>query len=266
MIDLTAIERPNREGDGQPKVARRVDFARIAKPSNTRPKKPGIPPRKIASGSSRSNPNKHAYRIGSEALQSCRVQPPTATKVASGVFYYGFRYYVPELGRWVNRDPIEEEDGVNLYSFIHNDGINYADRYGLKPFRLHPDGNLVDPCHEIVPCPDCELGLRICMILAKASYQKRRKAAEDDYRAERDRISKRTDSLKDGCLSVVAGIACRAAIEELASGFHHANSVRKGTRESSASTSLAQDKADCRTLFRSCQLQRLADQIAGNCI
>ena len=33
---------------------------------------------------------------------------PTPTATASGVAYYGFRYYSTELGRWVNRDPITE--------------------------------------------------------------------------------------------------------------------------------------------------------------
>ena len=100
--------------------------------TDTRPKKSGIPPRKIASGSSGSNPNKHAYRIDPEALISCRLQPPTATKTVSGVFYYGFRYYSPELGRWINRDPIEEDGGSNLYGFVGNDGVGEIDTLGLS--------------------------------------------------------------------------------------------------------------------------------------
>ncbi|NEP84442.1 MAG: hypothetical protein F6K39_43830, partial [Okeania sp. SIO3B3] len=27
--------------------------------------------------------------------------------VESGLYYYGFRYYVVELGRWVSRDPLK---------------------------------------------------------------------------------------------------------------------------------------------------------------
>jgi len=30
----------------------------------------------------------------------------------------GYRFYNPELGRWINRDPIEEEGGLNLYGFV----------------------------------------------------------------------------------------------------------------------------------------------------
>ena len=45
--------------------------------------------------------------------------------------YYGYRYYHPLTSRWINRDPIEEEGGVNLYTFVRNDGINRLDVYGL---------------------------------------------------------------------------------------------------------------------------------------
>lgn len=47
---------------------------------------------------------------------------------------YGFRYYNPETGRWLNRDPLEELGGLNLYSFASNDGFNRVDpdgRFGL---------------------------------------------------------------------------------------------------------------------------------------
>jgi RHS repeat-associated protein len=49
----------------------------------------------------------------------------------TGWYNYGYRYYLPELGRWPSRDLIGEEDGLNLYSYIANDGINDADYLGL---------------------------------------------------------------------------------------------------------------------------------------
>jgi RHS repeat-associated protein len=49
------------------------------------------------------------------------------------VFYYGFRYYDAETGRWPNRDPIEESGGYNLYAFVRNDGLNQFDVLGLYP-------------------------------------------------------------------------------------------------------------------------------------
>jgi len=48
------------------------------------------------------------------------------------MYYYGFRYYSPDLGRWINRDPIEEQGGVNLYQFVANGPTNYIDAFGLR--------------------------------------------------------------------------------------------------------------------------------------
>jgi RHS repeat-associated protein len=49
----------------------------------------------------------------------------------SGLYYYGFRYYEPNLQRWLNRDPLDEDGGVNLYSFVGNAPMIWADSYGL---------------------------------------------------------------------------------------------------------------------------------------
>jgi RHS repeat-associated protein len=56
---------------------------------------------------------------------------PTPTATASGVPYYGYRYYNPELGRWVNRDPIGELGGLNVYGFVGNESISSGDYLGL---------------------------------------------------------------------------------------------------------------------------------------
>jgi RHS repeat-associated protein len=55
----------------------------------------------------------------------------------SGLVYYGERFYSPELGRWLNRDPIEEEGGNNLYAFAGNNPINRYDPNGtIAPLLL----------------------------------------------------------------------------------------------------------------------------------
>jgi RHS repeat-associated protein len=45
-------------------------------------------------------------------------------------YYYLYRFYVPALQRWLNRDPIDEWGGMNLYSFNHNNPICYVDSDG----------------------------------------------------------------------------------------------------------------------------------------
>lgn len=46
--------------------------------------------------------------------------------------YYGYRYYDPTTGRWINRDPIEESGGLNLYGFVGNDAVNSWDLWGMQ--------------------------------------------------------------------------------------------------------------------------------------
>jgi RHS repeat-associated protein len=50
----------------------------------------------------------------------------------TGWYYYGFRYYDPETGRWPNRDPIQESGGYNLYGFTGNNGSNLWDYLGMR--------------------------------------------------------------------------------------------------------------------------------------
>ena len=50
----------------------------------------------------------------------------------TGLYYYGYRYYSPSLMRWINRDPIEEDGGLNLYSSCNNAVLYLLDILGLK--------------------------------------------------------------------------------------------------------------------------------------
>jgi RHS repeat-associated protein len=51
--------------------------------------------------------------------------------VETDLYYYGYRYYSPSLGRWISRDPSEEKGGNNLYGFVGNDPLNQFDFLGL---------------------------------------------------------------------------------------------------------------------------------------
>ena len=59
-----------------------------------------------------------------------------------GLYSYGFRFYSPGLGRWINRDPISERGGGNLYCFVGNNPVNQVDIYGLQLFALSVDVDL----------------------------------------------------------------------------------------------------------------------------
>jgi RHS repeat-associated protein len=49
----------------------------------------------------------------------------------TGLYYYGYRFYSPVIGKWLTRDPIGEDGGINLYRFVLNNPINRIDPKGL---------------------------------------------------------------------------------------------------------------------------------------
>src|SRR5439155_20570295 len=44
----------------------------------------------------------------------------------------GFRYYDPDTGTYIQRDPIGYADGLNVYMSVHDDPINHVDPEGLS--------------------------------------------------------------------------------------------------------------------------------------
>jgi RHS repeat-associated protein len=48
----------------------------------------------------------------------------------SDLLYYGYRYYKASTGTWVNRDPLEERGGRNLYAFVRNNPVSKVDVLG----------------------------------------------------------------------------------------------------------------------------------------
>ena len=58
-------------------------------------------------------------------------------------YYFGYRFYSAEIGRWLNRDPIEERGGINLYSFVSNNSIKKTDRLGLKVLVIDVEAKMV---------------------------------------------------------------------------------------------------------------------------
>ncbi|MGI0120394.1 RHS repeat-associated core domain-containing protein [Zooshikella sp. RANM57] len=55
----------------------------------------------------------------------------------SGLCYYGYRYYQPWLGRWLNVDPSGTEDGLNLYQMVSSNPVSFFDNNGLTGCRAY---------------------------------------------------------------------------------------------------------------------------------
>ena len=50
----------------------------------------------------------------------------------SGFYQVRNRYLHPFLGRWLSRDPIGENGGINLYAYVRNNPARWKDPFGLK--------------------------------------------------------------------------------------------------------------------------------------
>jgi len=58
----------------------------------------------------------------------------------SGLIYYGYRYYDSVKGRWLSRDPIQEEGGPNIYASVFNNSITLCDSDGRFPVGPYAQG------------------------------------------------------------------------------------------------------------------------------
>jgi RHS repeat-associated protein len=54
---------------------------------------------------------------------------------ATGLYYYRNRYYSPTLQRFISPDPLGWNAGINFYSYVNNDPINFVDPLGLDKKR-----------------------------------------------------------------------------------------------------------------------------------
>ena len=63
--------------------------------------------------------------------------------------YYNYRFYNPADGRWINRDPIAEQGGWNLYAFLGNSlnidnlGLSSNDGSGIIIPNTETEGNCI---------------------------------------------------------------------------------------------------------------------------
>lgn len=121
---------------------------------------------------------------------------------AAGLAATPFRFYDPELGRWLSRDPLknaELEEGPNLYAYVGNDPVNTVDPLGLSCEKEQGDlvitklfsarachqandiaagicaeakGQITDPVHLRMACAQAyAVALQSCLDSAKSVLQ-----------------------------------------------------------------------------------------------
>ncbi|RJF57567.1 RHS repeat protein [Serratia inhibens] len=82
------------------------------------------------------------YPYGGTAVWTARSQVEADYKTvrysgkerdATGLYYYGYRYYQPWAGRWLSADPAGAVDGLNLFRMCRNNPVTLVDEEGLTP-------------------------------------------------------------------------------------------------------------------------------------
>jgi RHS repeat-associated protein len=84
--------------------------------------------------------NKYAYDAFGKVLSQTETIPNPFKYVGrfgvmdegNGLLYMRARYYDPQVGRFINKDPIGLAGGLNMYAYVGNDPINLLDPTGLQ--------------------------------------------------------------------------------------------------------------------------------------
>jgi len=63
----------------------------------------------------------------------------------SGLSLTKYRAYDPNTAKWLSRDPIGENGGLNLYGYVFNDPIDWIDVFGLDTGINNAPINPIDP-------------------------------------------------------------------------------------------------------------------------
>jgi RHS repeat-associated protein len=83
-----------------------------------------------------------ASTIGNQHLYTGRERD-----AETGLQLNGHRFYAPHLGRWMQRDPLEYDDGFNSYQYVHGRPASLVDPFGLQA--------VVDPVEYLFALQRC---------------------------------------------------------------------------------------------------------------
>ncbi len=82
----------------------------------------------------------------------------------SGLSFATYRAYSAEVGRWINRDPIGERGGMNLYGYVLESPVMNVDPSGLevkvcRRVTRIPGGRFVGATHVWLVTDECRQGV-----------------------------------------------------------------------------------------------------------
>ena len=110
----------------------------------------------------------------------------------ASLVYFGYRYLRTQFGRWISRDPLGEDAGLDLYEAFSNDSTNRLDPLGLCCGLPTPeDPSTTKPSPDTEPDPEQK---KVC--------EAKRKALLDSLRDHEGLIGRLKDcAYKQGCIS-----------------------------------------------------------------
>ncbi len=65
--------------------------------------------------------------------------------LATGLYNFRARWYSSDIGRWLSKDPIGLEGGLNLYVFCGNNPVNFVDPWGFQRGYMGGSGDSYYP-------------------------------------------------------------------------------------------------------------------------
>jgi RHS repeat-associated protein len=72
----------------------------------------------------------HIHGVGTSCVRPHHTR--RFRRAGGGMRCYGYRYMAPELGRWLNRDPVGINGGANSLAALRNDCICNIDMFGTE--------------------------------------------------------------------------------------------------------------------------------------
>lgn len=129
---------------------------------------------------------------------------------ATGLYYYGFRYYAPWLHRWLNPDPAGDIDGLNAFGFVGNSPI----------MNIDADGRGLDQVPGLVRTH-----------LLKWAEDNYHELPPDEWRRQlREKIKPHVPSGKDKVVDEIQRLVSQAGVRKGSSSRSSASSSRPSTR------------------------------------
>ncbi|MBD8170332.1 RHS repeat-associated core domain-containing protein [Erwinia persicina] len=122
---------------------------------------------------------------------------------ATGLYYYGYRYYQPWAGRWLSADPAGTLDGLNLFRMVRNNPLTLSDPNGLHPFKKDKVTFKTAFSHDknqVVPVPKQDTSVELTnLIVSDRKYKIESKAILQSEAMLSKLTNLRNTSVKDDC-------------------------------------------------------------------